>query len=189
MSKLPTGILLAAGRGKRFGSNKLRYPLAENKTMLMMSLESLTRVLEQTIVVISPELIPYIAEIEQPGVRVVVNEQAEAGMGTSLACGVKASQEATGWLIALADMPYIKAETIGLLADRLEQDDGIIAPEYKNRRGHPVGFAQSYMDALVALTGDMGARQIITNDSSHLKLVPVNDEGVVIDIDAKADLY
>ena len=110
MSKAPVGILLAAGKSTRFGSNKLLHPLTDNRPMLLVSAEKLAKEMPASIVVINEQLIPLSAQLEQMGLRVVVNERAEQGMGSSIACGVGACQDASGWLIMLADMPSLKTE-------------------------------------------------------------------------------
>ena len=199
MSKLPVGILLAAGKSQRFGSNKLLYPVMDNTPMLLVSAQKLANVLPGSIVVISRELIPYTDQLEQLkqlGLRVIVNKDADRGMGSSIACGVRASQDAAGWLIALADMPYIKTETIALLADKLGNGADIVAPviEYRRehrgeqRRGHPVGFNQRYKAELLALDDDVGARHVIANHQSKLELVPTHDAGVTVDVDQAIDV-
>ena len=198
MSKLPVGILLAAGKSQRFGSNKLLHPVTDNTPMLLVSAQKLASVLPGSIVVISQELIPYTDQLEQlkrlkeMGLRVVVNEHADRGMGSSIACGVRASEDARGWLIALADMPYIKTETISLLADKLANGAEIVAPVIgyrgEQRRGHPVGFKQHYKDELLALDDDVGARHVIANHLSELELVPTVDAGVTADVDQVTDI-
>lgn len=188
MNKAPAGILLAAGQSARFGSNKLLHPVTDNKPMLLVSAEKLACVLPGSIVVINEQLIPFTAQLEQMGLRVVVNEQAEQGMGSSIARGVSASQDASDWLIMLADMPYLKTETIMLLADKLEYGAKIVAPIYNNQRGHPVGFDQCYKNELLALNKDSGARQVIKNHQSQLELVTVNDAGAIMDVDHASDV-
>jgi molybdenum cofactor cytidylyltransferase len=192
MSISPVGILLAAGNSQRFGSNKLLYPVTGNIPMLMVSAQKLVNVLPESIAVISHELISCTDELEQLGLRVVVNEQAKRGMGSSIACGIRASQDAPAWLIALADMPYIKTETITLLADKLGDGVDIVAPVLDNRgaqqRGHPVGFNQRYKDELIALDDDVGARHVIAKHKNRLELVPTSDAGVTVDIDQPADI-
>lgn len=190
MNKTPAGILLAAGKSERFGSNKLLHPVTDNRPMLLVTAGKLVSVLPGSIVVINQQLISLTAELEQLGLHVVVNEQAEQGMGSSIACGVgaSASQQASGWLIMLADMPYIKTETITLLADRLDHDANIIAPTYNEQRGHPVGFDQCFKDELLALDKDTGARQIIKNHQDQLELLTVDDAGVIMDVDQASDL-
>lgn len=188
MNKAPAGILLAAGQSARFGSNKLLHPVTDNKPMLLVSAEKLASVLPGSIVVINEQLIPFTVQLEQMRLHVVVNDQAEQGMGSSIARGVGASQDAGGWLIMLADMPYIETETIMLLADKLENGANIVAPIYDKQRGHPVGFDQCYKNELLALNKDTGARQIIKNHASQLELVPVNDAGAVMDVDHASDV-
>jgi len=196
MSKLPVGILLAAGSSQRFGSNKLLHPVTDNTPMLLVAAQKLANALPGSIVVISQELMPYTEQLKQLGLRVVVNEDTDRGMGSSIACGVRASQDAPGWLIALADMPYLKTETIALLADKLGNGAGIVAPvlDYRGdnrgeqRRGHPVGFSQRYKAELLALEEDVGARHVIARHKSELELVPTDDAGVTVDIDQASDI-
>jgi molybdenum cofactor cytidylyltransferase len=121
------------------------------------------------------------------GMDVVVNEQPERGMGFSIACGIGASQHASSWLIALADMPYIKVSTLEQLVDRLTDDADMVAPVYQQQRGHPVGFNYRYKDELLALDGDVGARHIIQKFNNQLELIPCEDAGVITDIDEVSD--
>ena len=142
MSHDITGVLLAAGAGRRFGSNKLLHPVDGDTPMLFACARKLLGALPRCIAVINEELVAYTEQLEQTGMEVIVNEQAERGMGYSIACGVEASQEAAGWLIALADMPYVKTPTLQQLATRLTGGADIIAPLYQQQRGHPVERAE-----------------------------------------------
>lgn len=187
MNRAPVGILLAAGQSRRFGSNKLLHPIVDGTPMLLASAQTLAGVLPGTIIVINRELADYTPQLEQLGMQVVVNAQAEQGMGSSIACGVRASEAAAGWLVALADMPYLRRDTIRQLANRLEHGTAIVAPLYKQQRGHPVGFGRRYKDALLALQEDVGARHVITRHRDRLELVPTTDVGVVTDIDRVKD--
>ena len=188
MSMPAVGILLAAGQSSRFGSNKLIYPVFDYTPMLLLAAAKLVSVLPDSIVVINRALIPFTPQLEQMGMRVVINEQAEQGMGSSIACGVRASDDASGWLIMLADMPYIKTETIKLLADKLNSGGRMVAPTLDQQRGHPVGFSQCYKNELLALNGDIGARQVIKNHQSQLELVSINDAGAITDVDQVSDV-
>lgn len=183
MSNLPVGVLLAAGKGRRFGGNKLLHPVADGTPMLLASAKTLASALPDTVTVINQDLKFYAAQLEQLGMRVVINNEAEKGMGSSVACGVKASEDATGWLIALADMPYIKTETISQLANEMTRGAEIVAPSYAGRRGHPVGFSAHCKDELLALNTDVGARHIIEAHREQLALLETDDEGVITDID------
>jgi len=188
MSHIAVGILLAAGKSQRFNSNKLLHPIVNNTPMLLVAAQKLANVLPDSIVVISPRLQPFTEQLEQLGLRVVVNQQAEQGMGSSIACGVKASQYASGWLIALADMPYIKSETHTLLAGKLAEGAKMVAPQFNQQRGHPVGFSNVYLDELLLLNKDIGARNIIKSHQEQLELILTDDEGVIRDIDYPDDV-
>jgi molybdenum cofactor cytidylyltransferase len=122
------------------------------------------------------------------GARVVECARADEGMGASLACGVAAAAGADGWIVALADMPWIAPGTINAVADALRAGAEIAAPCWRGERGHPVGFARAYEPLLVALTGDEGARAIVAARQWALALVDVEDAGVVRDVDHPADL-
>ena len=188
MNNLPVGILLAAGQSRRFGHNKLLHPVDDDTLMFLVTAKKLVRVLPGSITVINPSLMPYTQQLEQLGMRVVVNAQAQRGMGNSIACGVRASQDAGGWLIALADMPYVKTETITQLSNRLREGAHIVAPLYEKQRGHPVGFNQRYKDDLLALNDDVGARHIIARHQDQLELISTRDAGVIKDIDQVSDI-
>ena len=188
MSNMPVGILLAAGKSQRFNSNKLLYPVIDETPMLLVVAKKLSSVLPGSVVVISPTLKTFTAKLELLGLRVVINEQAERGMGSSIACGIRASQDASGWLINLADMPYLKTETLTLLANRLTEGSDIVAPQFKQQRGNPVGFSRVYLNQLLALDEDTGARNIIKNNPDKIELVLTNDKGVIQDIDTPADI-
>ena len=188
MSQLPVGILLAAGKSERFGSNKLLYPMKNNKPMLTSCAEKLHSVLPDCVVVISQQLECHVSEHLQSGLRVVVNQCSECGIGSSIASGVRASADATGWIIMLADMPFVQVATIQQLVNKLSAGASIVAPFFEEQRGHPVGFDREYYDNLVSLRNDIGARQIINDNLPLLERVITSDSGVIFDIDSREDL-
>ena len=54
--------------------------------------------------------------------------------------------------------------------------------------GHPVGFSADYLPELLALTDDQGGKAILDAHSNNLHLCPVDDSGVVKDIDQPSQL-
>lgn len=188
MNRLPVGVLLAAGNSERFGSNKLLYPLHNNRPMLLQSAQKLVSVLPVSIAVISQQLAATAKDLEQLGLRVVINPHSPSGMGSSIACGVRESADASGWLITLADMPYVEVATIEQLVKKMLAGAAMVAPFFGQQRGHPVGFHHQYHDELVSLDGDSGARQVINNHLPLLERVVTSDRGVIIDIDSQQDL-
>ncbi len=182
-------ILLAAGSAKRFGAPKLLHPLPDGVSVGVTAANNLLQVLPEVIGVVRPEDRALIDAFSSVGVTVVENPHATQGMGTSLAAGVAASSHADGWLIALADMPWIQPETISALINELTNGASMVAPAYKNKRGHPVGFSARWLKQLQALSGDRGARGLIRTYSDQLELVATDDAGVLKDIDHPQDLY
>ncbi|HJX18151.1 MAG TPA: nucleotidyltransferase family protein [Acidiferrobacterales bacterium] len=182
------GILLAAGCGSRFGANKLLAPLADGTPLAIAAARRLRSALGEVVAVVRPADPELSALLAAEGLRVVVCENAHAGMGASLAAGVAASREAHGWLIALADMPFIQDSTLQCAAQALKTGALLVAPFHAGRRGHPVGFHSGFRDELLALSGDAGARAILVRHATSLTRFDVDDAGVVQDVDTPADL-
>jgi molybdenum cofactor cytidylyltransferase len=179
-------ILLAAGKSMRFGANKLVYPL-DGKPLVLHSAASLKAAFPDALAVVSPGS-PLKALLEAQGMATVVSERANEGMGESLKSAVEATRDANGWLVALADMPFIRPETHRRIAQALRDGAPIAAPSYRGERGHPVGLSARFRDELLALTGDAGARFIIKSHADEIELIEVDDPGVIKDIDTPADL-
>jgi molybdenum cofactor cytidylyltransferase len=187
MKPAPVGILLAAGQGTRFGSNKLLYPLADGTPMAVASARTLHTVLAHCIAVVNDAQGSVARLLAEAGLQVIANPHAPNGMGTSIACGVAASPNG-GWVIALADMPNIPARVIQSVTDGLTCGVDIIAPVYRGQRGHSVGFALRHAPALRALHSDRGARDIIAAHRDTLELIDTQDSAVILDIDTPASL-
>ena len=181
------GVLLAAGVERRFGSHKLLAPLPDGTAVAVAAARHLIDALPDSVAVLRPGDETLAALLAAEGLRIVVNPNADAGMGTSLACGV-AAVDADGWVIALADMPAIRPATIQAVAEALAAGAPLAAPAYQAQRGHPIGFARRFQAALTALTGDKGGRDILAQHSEEVRLIETDDPGVLVDIDHAADI-
>jgi len=182
------GILLAAGASKRFGSDKLLYPLAGGTPVAVAALANLRAAIPHVIAVVRPGVPILENRLSEAGATVILCANADEGMGASLATAVAASGEVAGWVIALADMPYIRPETIAKIAASLAAGAAIVAPAYRGERGHPVGLSARFRAQLEALRGDEGARSVLRENADLVKLIDVDDPGVCRDIDTPADL-
>ena len=183
-----TGILLAAGAGKRFGGGKLKQLLPNGLAICVASARNLAAAVDNVIAVVRPsDDATYLLLAAEPNIKIVVCERAEAGMGHSLAAGVVMSPVNTHWVIALGDMPLIKPKTIRAVADAIEQGASFAMPQKQGQRGHPVGIHSRFRNDLLALEGDAGARVIIAAYNNDVQLIETKDSGVLVDVDTVAD--
>jgi molybdenum cofactor cytidylyltransferase len=181
------GVLLAAGAGTRFGGRKLLHPLPGGTSIGLAALRNLRSALPRVVAVVRPgddELRQLLARERVP---VIECAQACRGMGHSLAAGVAAEIDADGWVIALGDMPHVHPDTIRAVAQAVERGAELVVPVFAGQRGHPVGFGGRFRDHLLALSGDAGARAVLTKHASAVLQLEVNDPGVVQDVDTPAD--
>lgn len=181
-------ILLAAGSASRFGSQKLLAPLADGRLLVEASVANLIAAGAEVVVAVSRRDSVLTDVLESCGCSVVINDQADQGMGTSIAAGVAATPDARGWLIVLGDMPQIRADTFAAVFAALRGGARIAIPVMAGKRGHPVGFSADYLARLRSLTGDNGAREILKADAAVVEEINVEDAGIFADVDTPEDL-
>jgi molybdenum cofactor cytidylyltransferase len=125
-------------------------------------------------------------KLKAEGCKIVVCDNAAEGMGASLACAARAAGPRDGYLVALADMPFVRPSSIAAVRDALAAGAPLAAPYFRSRRGHPVGLSGKFFPDLLALKGDEGARALL--QAQAVVKIPVGDPGVIRDIDTPADL-
>ena len=190
---MTTGIVItAAGRGERFiqaggRGNKLNAGFAdaagERRSLFEHTLRQALASGLPVQVVTRPDNLPVLAACAANQVPVPL--LASAGLGDSIAAGVAATPHWQGWLIHLADMPFVGADVFRQVADALRQH-AIVRPCYAQQPGHPVGFSALLRKPLCQLRGDNGARELLQGAAVHL--LPLEQPGVVQDIDLPSQL-
>jgi molybdenum cofactor cytidylyltransferase len=184
-----TGLLLAAGRGQRFDPsgqrNKLLAALPGGDMVVAASARAMLAVLPRVIAVVPAE--GEVADVlRAAGCEVALCPDAASGMAASLVCGLQRALDADGWIIGLGDMPHVAPSTILALHEALAAGAGIAAPFHAGRRGNPVAFGAVYLQRLLALRGDQGARALLATEG--VTALAVDDPGVLHDIDTISDL-
>ena len=171
----PTLLILAAGRGTRFrasgGSTHKLDALLDGLSVLEHSIRN--------------------AKDSGLAWHVVRADEGGEGMGDSIAAGVRATPDANGWLIIPADLPLVRPTTLKSVAQALEQrSHEVVLPFFDGRQGHPVAFSADCFAALAALHGDKGAASVVRDARAKNQTLelPVDDEGIVTDIDTVDDL-
>ncbi|WP_430461469.1 nucleotidyltransferase family protein [Thalassolituus sp. LLYu03] len=188
-------VVLAAGSGERYGHDK-RLAAVPGKQghepMLLATLRAVRASGLPFIVVLRSGDLQWEQELDAIGVDWIACPEAHKGMGHSLAAGVHATQHWDGWLIALADMPFIQPGTYRAVADALNQHR-IVRPVLHNpvtnkrQPGHPVGFDKTCAFELLQCSGDQGARELLKHHASDVAELLCHDEGIVQDIDRPED--
>ena len=191
MKSRPAVIVLAAGLGSRFGaaSHKLTERLGRSSVLgstLRHAIESHLPVVVVTTEPLAEAARRHVASRDVIILPVVGTPGPHPlGMGYSIAAGVAARPDATGWLVLPGDMPLVQPATLLAVARALEHHPVVYA-QNKGRRGHPVGFGAELYSELVMLTGDEGARRLVARYPAHG--VEVDDGGVLLDVDTPDDL-
>ena len=185
-----TGILLAAGRGRRFDptglQNKLLQCTCDGVAVAMHAARQLIQVLPETLAVIHADAHDLRALFEENGLITTACPDADNGMGNSLAHAIGQAINARGWIIALADMPQVCGSTIAALDAAICNGADIAVPTHHGVRGNPVGFSRYHRDALLRLHGDRGARNLLA--IFPVTEVQVDDPGIFFDIDTPLDM-
>ena len=188
-------MVLAAGRSTRMGgANKLLEDVG-GRPLVARAVDALLASHADPVVVVTGH---QAAEVEgalggRP-LRVVRNSRPEAGMGASLARGVAALDRLRpppdGALVALGDMPDVSAAGLEALLAAFQEagPEAIVVPVHGGRRGHPVLFGAAHLPALRRLAGDRGARAVLEANAGRVVEVPVDDPGVLRDVDTPAQL-
>ncbi|AYC34371.1 nucleotidyltransferase family protein [Pseudomonas cavernae] len=181
-------LLLAAGCGSRFGSDKRRATLPDGRSLLAASLANARRAFSEVHVLLRPEDDP--AALGLPADCPLIRcADAELGLGHSLAAGVRAlaGRRSRALAILLGDMPWVAESSLLRLAQAADAER-IVFPLYRGERGHPVLFGRRYWPALLRLTGDQGARAVMLAHEEAWLGIEVDDPGVLRDVDTPADL-
>ncbi len=188
------GILLAAGRGLRFDPegrrDKLLERLDSGQTVLKQSALRLSAWVDRLVIVTRPGRTQAL-QASCPGLEAdwVEALDADLGMGASLKAGVSAlPKPLRGWLIGLADMPWISPQTYQQVRQALDRDGDVVRPVHHGYPGHPVGCASRLSDAMLSLPVTGGLASVFRRPDLNVQHLEVVDPGCIRDIDLPADM-
>jgi molybdenum cofactor cytidylyltransferase len=177
------GLLLAAGRGTRFGGDKLLAPL-RGHPVLFWSAAAIVAEVDALFVVVPADSAARVDALQ--GIPTVVFEHAgrDAGMASSIRAGIAAlPPDVEAVVIALADQPLVAPEVVRRLGERWRAGGAAaVAPCYRDGRGHPVLFGRVTFDALAKIEGDRGARALLDALGDAVAFLPV-DGARPVDVD------
>jgi molybdenum cofactor cytidylyltransferase len=183
-------IVLAAGRSSRMGpSNKLLEKFKGKPIVAHVTGVALESGADPVIVVTGFDATRVAAALSELQVTMVRNPAFEDGLSSSLRAGLSAvPPDSDGALILLGDMPAVEVSVLGALLAAFTGRDAICVPLHRGRRGNPVLWGSNYFAEMMALTGDVGAKQLIARHDERVTEVTVGSDSIFADVDTPADL-
>ncbi|HEX6382638.1 MAG TPA: nucleotidyltransferase family protein [Acidimicrobiia bacterium] len=184
-------IVLAAGRGSRFGDAAPKTLARLGRRPLVAHAVAAARSsgLRPVVVVVGCQA-SEVAAAAGVGIEVLIeNPNWEEGMSTSLRAGlaaILADRSVTAVAVALADQPRIGAEAYRRLADAHRNGADLAVATYDGKRGHPVLIGRAHFQEAMRMTGDEGARTLLA--AHPVVEVPCDGTGEATDVDTPADL-
>jgi molybdenum cofactor cytidylyltransferase len=184
-------ILLAAGRGTRFGEEPKLLAQAAGKALVRHAAEAAVHSTADPVIVVTGHRADAVeAELQGLPVQVVHNPLFADGLSTSLKVGFSAlPPEARAAIILLGDMPLVKPELIdNLVSGWCESGEpAALVPTLNGKRGNPVVISRDLRDVVEGLTGDVGAGPALRARPGVVEW-PMTDDAVVQDIDTREEL-
>jgi CTP:molybdopterin cytidylyltransferase MocA len=177
-------VLLAAGEGRRLGTAKALVELG-GKRLVDWGVGLLREGGTSPVVVVTGAV-----PVDMAGVVVVPNPAWRAGMGSSLAAGLRALPDGCeAAVIALVDQPLIGPRAVERLIAAYRTGAEAAVAAYDGKPRNPVLLARRlWADVLAAAAGDVGARPYLRAHPDLVTLVECSDTGSPDDVDTAEDL-
>lgn len=180
-------LVLAAGRSSRMGARNKLLELIDGKPMVRRVVEAIRASDVGAVVVVTGHQGDQVrAALAGLDTAFVDNADFADGLSTSLRAGVGAlPADIDGMLVCLGDMPETRAGDIGRLIAAFNPLEGrsICVPTHGGKRGNPVLWAARFLPEMRNLQGDVGARHLIGAHADEVCEVPVDEPGVLLDLD------
>lgn len=183
-----SGIVLAAGASTRMGQPK---PLlrVDGSTFLERAVHLLREAgCTYVVAVVTDDLwIERLADVS--GAAVVINDAEQSEQIDSLRLGIaNLPEDSDAALVLPVDFPRVAAATVALLVQKAAASDApIVNPSYNGVAGHPVVFASRIFPELLAPDLPAGARAVMDAHAHEALAVPVDDPGILADVDTPGD--
>ncbi len=182
-------VVLAAGRGTRFGGDKVVAPLRGTAVVRHVVDRLQAGGLAPIVVIVAPGSEEARRALDGTGVAIVENPQRDEGLSASLRLGVASLPETIdGFVVALGDQPDIDPQLVTRMVDVWRDSNAAaVVPEYADGRGNPVLFDDTMRRHLAQLTGDAGARELLERMGDRVVTLSVEGKAPR-DVDTPEDL-
>ena len=182
-------LILAAGRSRRMGTQKLLMPLGGRPVIARLADEILRSPVDQVFVVVGEDGPRIKAALPRRSIQFVTNPVAESEMLDSIRCGLRVMPKpCTAVLVVLGDQPGLTAELAAkvIFAARPDQPD-IVVPVANGRRGHPMLFSMCYADEVLHDYDRTGLRGLLEAHPDNVLEVEVSTPDIMEDMDVPDD--
>jgi molybdenum cofactor cytidylyltransferase len=190
-------VILAAGRSRRFaGGNKLLARLGGEALLTRVLTNAALSSAAPVILVVGHSrgrLRPIARQAlrlnrRRDWLRMVYNPLHREGLSSSLRTGIAAiPSHCAGALICLGDMPEADARSMNTIMGAFRSGDLAIVPTANGVWGNPVLLGRGLFPALATLTGDAGARRLLSQ-LPRVRFVELGAAAIASDIDTRSDL-
>ncbi len=184
-----TGLVLAAGRSERMGTQKQLLPFG-NETVIERVVRTLTRSrLGKDVVVVLGHRAEDVGDcLSALPVHFAYNPDPEGDMLTSIRCGLAAVPPDRAFLIALGDQPLVTTEIVDRLIVEYERHpEGLVLPAHDGKRGHPMIVSPAYRDEILFESIPGGLKALRDRHAECVRLVPVDTDAVLVDLDYRSE--
>lgn len=184
-----TGLVLAAGRSERMGTLKQLLPFGEG-TLIEQVVRTLTRsrLGKEVVVVLGHRAEEIVARISGLPVRFAYNPDPEGDMVSSIRCGLAYIPPDQALLVALGDQPLVTTGIVDRLIDEYErQPEGMVLPVHDGKKGHPMILSPAYREEILFESMPGGLKTLRDLHAESVRLVPVDTDAVLIDLDYRRD--
>ena len=189
-----SAVILAAGESRRMGKqNKLFLPVGGEELLVKLVKSVCESDVGQVLVVIGHEEERIRLKLKDLPLRFVYNPSFSKGMTTSIKSGIKeVSQKCDGFLICLADMPFINTSEINKLLhayvhNRIKEQKLIVIPVFQRQRGNPVLFSSEFRNDILEHTKETGCKGVIMNNSDSVMEIEMDSDNILFDVDTLED--
>jgi len=180
--------VLAAGSSVRFGATKLVRPL-RGKPLVQHALLAAQGACKGCVTLVVGHDEEAVVDASAGfSDDIIVNRSHQLGMGTSISAGIRACRDgADAVLLLLADQPLVTSAHLSELIDNWSgTDNEIVASSFEGIISPPILFPKNAFDALCELSGDAGAKSLLSSDSFHVRSIDFPPAG--LDVDTPEDL-
>jgi len=184
----PLAIVPAAGKAERFGGRKLLARI-NGETILDRTLSSLLDGgVARVVVVVAPGGdLTAVQRIADHRVQTVVNDDPSRGMFSSIQTGLGVAG-GDPVLILPADMPFVSYETVAAVIAACQREQTIVVPTVNGQRGHPIAFPAALHRPILVAPVTSSLKDALAATGARRVELPVNDEGILRDVDVPGDL-